>query len=58
MKKPPDSMNVITVTEAKVVAFFTSMNAAPILSPSPYKQILHVHDFFLFQTFSLNGGVI
>lgn len=35
MKKPPANMDVMTVTEAKVVAFFTSMNAAPILCPSP-----------------------
>lgn len=35
IKNPPDSMKVITVTDANVVAFFTSMNAAPIISPRP-----------------------
>lgn len=34
-KNPPDNMNVMRVTEAKVVAFFTSMNAAPIAKPKP-----------------------
>lgn len=28
-------MKAITVIEAHVVAFFTSMNAAPMASPSP-----------------------
>lgn len=34
-KKPPASMKVITVTEAKVVALFKSISVAPIASPSP-----------------------
>lgn len=34
-KNPPASMNVMTVTEAKVVAFFKSIKTAPIASPSP-----------------------
>lgn len=34
-KYPPASMKVMTVTEAKVVAFFMSINVAPIASPSP-----------------------
>lgn len=31
-------MNVITVTDAKVVAFFKSISVAPIASPNPWKQ--------------------
>lgn len=34
-KKPPASMKVITVTEAKVVALFKSISVAPIASPRP-----------------------
>jgi hypothetical protein len=34
-KNPPASMKVITVTEARVVALFKSINVAPIASPSP-----------------------
>lgn len=34
-KYPPASMKVMTVTEAKVVALFMSINVAPIASPSP-----------------------
>lgn len=35
-KNPPANMKVITVTEARVVALFTSMSVAPMASPSPY----------------------
>ena len=34
-KKPPASMNVMTVTEARVVAFLISSRVAPITNPSP-----------------------
>lgn len=34
-KKPPASMKVITVTEARVVAFLISSREAPIANPSP-----------------------
>uniref|UniRef100_A0A0A9HU76 Uncharacterized protein n=1 Tax=Arundo donax TaxID=35708 RepID=A0A0A9HU76_ARUDO len=34
-KKPPASMNVMTVTEARVVAFLISNRLAPIANPSP-----------------------
>lgn len=34
-KYPPANMKVITVTEARVVAFFKSISAAPIANPSP-----------------------
>lgn len=34
-KNPPANMKVITVTEARVVAFFMSISVAPIASPSP-----------------------
>lgn len=34
-KYPPANMKVITVTEASVVAFFKSINVAPIANPSP-----------------------
>lgn len=32
-------MNVITVTEARVVAFFISSRLAPIANPSPCKSL-------------------
>ena len=35
IKNPPDNMEAIIITEAKVAAFFTSMNAAPIVRPRP-----------------------
>lgn len=35
-KYPPASMKVMTVTDAKVVARFKSINVAPIASPSPW----------------------
>lgn len=35
IKNPPDNIKVITTTDASVVAFFTSINAAPIASPRP-----------------------
>lgn len=34
-KKPPASMKVMTVTEARVVAFLISSREAPITNPSP-----------------------
>lgn len=34
-------MKVMTVTEAKVVAFLTSMSVAPIAKPSPYNGRIH-----------------
>ncbi|MFS7908471.1 hypothetical protein Hanom_Chr01g00083501 [Helianthus anomalus] len=34
-KYPPANMKAITVTEAKVVALFKSVNVAPIANPSP-----------------------
>lgn len=41
-KYPPANMNVITVTEAKVVAFFKSISVAPIANPSPCDILLVV----------------
>lgn len=35
IKNPPDNMEAITITEDNVAAFFTSMNAAPIVRPRP-----------------------
>lgn len=39
-KNPPANMNVMTVTEASVVALFRSINVAPIASPSPYLKFI------------------
>ena len=41
-KNPPASMKVITVTEARVVALFKSINVAPIASPSPCFAASHI----------------
>lgn len=35
-KNPPANIKVITVTEARVVAFFISKRVAPIAKPRPY----------------------
>lgn len=35
-KNPPVNIKVITVTEARVVAFFISKRVAPIANPRPY----------------------
>jgi hypothetical protein len=56
-KKPPASMNVMTVTEARVVAFLMSNRVAPIANPSPCTshlvEILIVINIF----FSVNSNI-
>jgi hypothetical protein len=38
-KNPPANIKVITVTEARVVAFFISKSVAPIAKPRPWYTI-------------------